>query len=462
MSHESTSADSQVPLREPLSRQLGVASLVAQFVGLAIGSGIFRVPSTVAAQIGSVGGIAIIWVAGAAVAIAGALPIVAMTTALPRTGGSYAFLREAYGPLVGFLYGWVKMLVTGPAGMAAFALVFAEYARAFAPLTDGQVHLVAGGLVLALTAAHVRSVPWGVTLQIVSTAAKVLALAVLAVLIFAFGNSQHGAFAQPIAWSGVSTSSFFLALVGVLWTYSGWNEFTYLAGEVKDPVRSYPRALLIGMAIILSMYLIINAAYLYVLPLPVIAKSTLVATTAATGPLGPRGGAFVAGLVMLSTFGALNASIMASPRVWYAMAHDGLLFRVIGAVHPRNRTPYVALLLNMCLGLVAVFTHSFEQLTRIFVLGRWPFLTLAVASVFVVPRRRPELARLCHAWGYPFVPAAFVLFSVAMLGNEVVSRPANLLPSVGIVVAGIAVYYGSRAVSSWRTVARGATADAAP
>ena len=328
MSHAaSTSADSQLPSREPLSRQLGVVSLVAQFVGLAIGSGIFRVPSTVAAQIGSVGGIAIIWLAGAAVAIAGALPIIAMTTALPRTGGSYVFLREAYGPLVGFLYGWVKMLVTGPAGMAAFALVFAEYIRAFAPLTDGQVHLVAGGLILALTAAHVRSVPWGVALQVASTAAKVLALAVLAVLIFALGNSQHGAFAHPVAWSGVSTSSFFAALIGVLWTYSGWNEFTYLAGEVKDPVRTYPRAFLIGIAIILSVYLVINAAYLYVLPVPVIAKSTLVAATAAAGPLGSRGAAFVAGLVMLSTFGALNASIMASPRVWYAMANDGLLFR---------------------------------------------------------------------------------------------------------------------------------------
>lgn len=455
-----TPTQSQPPA-DRLSRQLGVVSLTALFVGLAIGSGIFRIPSTVAGQVGSVGGMAIIWLAGAAVAMAGALPIVAVTTALPRSGGTYVFLRESYGPLVGFLYGWVKMLVTGPASLAALALIFAEYARAFAPLTDGQVHLVAGALVVALTLANVRSVPWGLTLQTASTAAKVVALAILAVLIFALGDRSHGALTQPIAWSGLTVPSFFTALIAVLWTYSGWLEFTYVAGEVKDPVRTYPRALFAGMAIIVPVYLVINAAYLYVLPVSAIAKSTLVASTAATGPFGSSGAVLVAGLVMLSTFGALNGSIMASPRVWYAMANDGVLFRAIGKVHPRLGTPHVALLLNMSLGLVAVFTHTFEQLTRIFVLGRWPFIVLAVATVFLIPRRRPELAPLCRAWGYPIVPAAFVLFSLAMLGNELLRRPADLLPSIGIVGLGIVVHYGSRAVSAWRTGARSATPDAA-
>jgi basic amino acid/polyamine antiporter, APA family len=207
--------------------------------------------------------------------------------------------------------------------------------------------------------------------------------------------------------------------------------------------------------------LIINAAYLYTLPLPAMAKSTLVAASAASGALGSRGAAFVAALVMLSTFGALNGSIMASPRVWYAMAKDGVFFRSIAAIHPRTGTPYVALLLNMSLGLVAVFTHTFEQLTRIFVLGRWPFITLAVATVFLVPRRHPELAPLCRRLGYPVVPAAFVLFSIAMLGNELVKRPADLLPSLGIVLVGIVVYYGTRAWKGWRTPTQSATPDAA-
>ncbi len=457
-----TTADPQaLPPADRLSRQMGVVSLTALLVGLAIGSGIFRVPSTVAAQVPSVGGVAIIWIAGALVALAGALPIVAVTTALPRSGGTYVFLREAYGPLVGFLYGWVKMLVTGPAALAALALIFAEYMRAFATLSDTQVHLVAGALVVVLTLANVRSLPWGMALQNVSSFAKVVALAILAVLIFALGGSSHGAFAQPVAWSGVTTSSFFTALIAVLFTYTGWMEFTYVAGEVKDPVRTYPRALFAGMAIVVPVYLIINAAYLYTLPLPAMAKSTLVAASAATGALGSRGAAFVAALVMLSTFGALNGSIMASPRVWYAMAKDGLFFRSIASVSARTGTPYVALLLNMSLGLVAVFTHTFEQLTRIFVLGRWPFITLAVATVFIVPRRRPELAPLCRRLGYPVVPAAFVLFSIAMLANELVKRPADLLPSLGIVVVGIVVYNGTRAWNGWRTPAPGVAPEAA-
>ena len=162
---------------------------------------------------------------------------------------------------------------------------------------------------------------------------------------------------------------------------------------------------------------------------------------------------------MLSTFGALNGSIMASPRVWYAMANDGLFFRALGAVHPRNRTPYVALPLNMCLGLIAVFTHTFEQLTRIFVLGRWPFITLAVATVFVVPRRRPELAALCHRLGYPFVPAAFILFSVAMLGNELYRSRRTYCRAWGSWRSASLVFFGSRL---WRLVARSRRATAAP
>lgn len=457
----STTAGPQFPA-ERLTRRIGVVSLTALLVGITIGSGIFRVPSTVASQIGSVGGMAIVWIVGAVVSLAGALPIVAATTALPHAGGAYVFMRESYGRLLAFLYGWFKMVVTNPAGIAAYALVFAEYARAFTPLSDNQVHLVAATLIVVLTAANVGSVPWGVVLQNVSATAKVVALAVLAVLIFTFAGPAHGALAQPISWGGISARGFWTAMIAVLFTYTGWVEFTYVAGEVKDPVRSYPRALFAGLGIVLVVYLAINAAYLYVLPIPAMAKSSLVAATAASGPLGSRGATFVAVLVMVATVGGLNGSIMSNPRVWYAMANDGLLFRPVGAVHPQRGTPYVALLLNMCLGLAGVFTHTFEQLARIFVLGRWPFITLAVATVFIIPRRRPELAQLCRAWGYPVVPAAFVLFSIVMLGNELLKRPADLLPSVGIVLAGVAVYCGARAWNGWRAAAQRAAPGAAP
>jgi APA family basic amino acid/polyamine antiporter len=441
------SSDSQLP-PERLTRQLGVVSLTALLVGVTIGSGIFRVPRTVAGQIGSIGGMAMVWIVGALVSLAGALPLVAVTTALPRSGGAYVFIRESYGRLLAFLYGWFKMLVTGPASIAALALIFAEYARAFAPLSDTQVHLIAAALVVVLTATNLAGVPWGVALQNASTVAKVGALAVLAVLIFAFATPPHGAFAQPVVWSGMSARTFWTALIAVLFTYTGWVEFTYMAGEVKDPVRTYPRALLAGMAIVVVTYLVINAAYLYVLPIPVIAKSSLVAATAAAGPLGSRGATFVAVLVMVSTIGGLNGSIMSNPRVWYAMANDGLFFRSVSAVHARRGTPHIALLLNMCLGLTGVFTRTFEQLARIFVLGRWPFITLAVATVFVIPRRKPELAALCRAWGYPVVPAAFILFSVAMLVSEIARRPGDMIPSLVIIAVGVVVYFASQA---WNT-----------
>jgi APA family basic amino acid/polyamine antiporter len=441
------SSDSQLP-PERLTRQLGVVSLTALLVGVTIGSGIFRVPRTVAGQIESIGGMAMVWIVGALVSLAGALPLVAVTTALPRSGGAYVFIRESYGRLLAFLYGWFKMLVTGPASIAALALIFAEYARAFAPLSDTQVHLIAAALVVVLTATNLAGVPWGVALQNASTVAKVGALAVLAVLIFAFATPPHGAFAQPVVWSGMSARTFWTALIAVLFTYTGWVEFTYMAGEVKDPVRTYPRALLAGMAIVVVTYLVINAAYLYVLPIPVIAKSSLVAATAAAGPLGSRGATFVAVLVMVSTIGGLNGSIMSNPRVWYAMANDGLFFRSVSAVHARRGTPHIALLLNMCLGLTGVFTRTFEQLARIFVLGRWPFITLAVATVFVIPRRKPELAALCRAWGYPVVPAAFILFSVAMLVSEIARRPGDMIPSLVIIAVGVVVYFASQA---WNT-----------
>ena len=441
------SSDSQLPTQR-LTRRLGVVSLTALLVGITIGSGIFRVPSTVATQIGSIGGMAIVWIVGALVSLAGALPIVAATTALPHSGGAYVFMRESYGRLLAFLYGWFKMLVTGPASIAALALVFAEYARAFAPLSDTQVHLVAAALVVVLTATNLAGVPWGVALQNASTVAKVGALALLAVLIFALGTPPHGALAEPVVWAGISTRSFWTALIAVLFTYTGWVEFTYVAGEVRDPVRTYPRALFAGMSIVVVTYIVINAAYLYVLPIPTIAKSSLVAATAASGPLGSRGATFVAALVMVSTIGGLNGSIMSNPRVWYAMANDGLFFRSVSAVHPRRGTPHIALLLNMCLGLTGVFTRTFEQLARIFVLGRWPFITLAVATVFIIPRRKPELAALCHAWGYPVVPAAFILFSVAMLVSEIFRRPGDMIPSLVIIGVGVIVYFASQA---WNT-----------
>ena len=449
--HTVNPADTQAA-PDRLPRQLGVVSMSALLVGITIGSGIFRVPSTVAAQLPSVGGAAIVWLAGSAITLAGALPLVALTATLPRSGGAYVHLREGYGPLIAFLFGWVKLLVTGPSALAALALIFAEYARVFGPLTDHQVQLVAGLLLVLLTAANIRSVSWSAALQNASTLAKVLALVALTLLIFGLGDPTRGAFAQSVDWSGMTARGFWTALIVVLWTYTGWVDFTYVAGEVRDPLRTFPRALTIGMVVILLVYLGINAAYLYVLPIGEMAKSSLVAATAVQGPLGSRGALFVALLVMVSTLGSLNGSILTSPRVFFAMAEDDLFFRSVAAVHPRGRTPYVALGLYMLLGLAGVATRTFEQLAALFVLGAWPFYALAVGAVFTLPRRRPDLAMHYRNPVYLALAAVFLLVSAAMLASATVAHPVEMTISVGILALGVPVYYAWRAVGRRRSI----------
>lgn len=446
---------------ERLSRQLGVVSLTSLLVGIVIGSGIFRVPSTVADQLPSIGGAVTAWLAGAAITLAGGIPLVALTAAHPRSGGAYVHLREGYGPIVAFLFGWVKLLVTGPTALAALALIFAEYARVFAPLTDRQVQIVAGILLVLLTAANVRSVRWSAALQNVSTLAKVVALVALTLLIFSLGDPARGAFAQPIDWGGITARGFWTALIAVLWTYTGWVDFTYVAGEVRDPAHTFPRALAIGMAVVLLVFLGINAAYLYVLPIRDVAKSSLVAATAAQRVLGSRGAAFVAILVMISTLGSLNGSILTSPRVFFAMAEDGLFFRSVAAVRPRGRTPHVALGLYLLLGLAGVATRTFDQLAALFVLGAWPFYALAVGAVFTLPRRRPDLAAYYAKPVYRALAAGFLLVSAAMLVSATVARPGEMAISLGILALGVPAYYAWRALALRRPSATDVVAEPA-
>ncbi|MET0395294.1 MAG: amino acid permease [Longimicrobiaceae bacterium] len=433
-----------------LPRSLGAWSGTALLVGLTIGSGIFRVPGGVAAEVGSVGAVALVWVLGGAVALFGALTFAELATLFPRSGGLYVFLREAYGPLPAFLYGWTELLVTRPASLGALAMIFAEYAGTFAPLGGAGVRVLAAATLVGLSAASWRSVRWGAALQDWTTAAKVLALAGLALVLFALGDPSAGALAvapglAPRTWGG-----FGVALVAVLWAYDGWADTTSMAGEVRDPARVLPRALVGGVLVVVAVYLAANAAYLYVLPLERVAASPLVASEAATAVLGGAGAAVVAALVMLSAFGALNGAVMTGPRILFAMAEDGLFFRPVAAVHPRFRTPYVAVAVTGALGVAYLSLRTFEQLAGAFVLGVWPFYALAVAGVFVLRRRRPDLPRPYRTLGYPVVPGVFLLASVALLVNSLVEQTGLTLFGLGVVAAGVPVFYAWRALSGRR------------
>ncbi|HEX7243533.1 MAG TPA: amino acid permease [Longimicrobiaceae bacterium] len=441
MSAPPPAAAPPMPHDDALPRRLGLWSAVAVLVGSTIGSGIFRVPSTVAQDVGTVGAMAVLWIVGALIALFGALTLAELAALFPRSGGIYVFLREAYGPLPAFLFGWTELLVIRPSALGGIAVLFAEYARTFVPFSEGGVKLVAAAAILLLATANILSVKWGAWVQNVSTAAKALTLVGLAAAAFLFGNGSAGALAAPVEWAPLSWGGFGIALVAVMWAYDGWADLTFMAGEVKDPARTLPRALLGGTLAVIAIYLVVNAAYLYVLPVAEMAGKPLVASDAARAVFGQAGAAIVAAMVMLSAFGALNGSTMTGPRIFFAMADDGLFFRPIAAVHRRFQTPFAAIALAAALGIGYVSIRSFEQLADAFILGIWPFYALAVGAVFLLRRRRPDLPRPYRTAGYPVVPLVFLLASVAMLGNAVVEEPGQTLFGFGIILLGIPVYW---------------------
>jgi APA family basic amino acid/polyamine antiporter len=273
-----------------------------------------------------------------------------------------------------------------------------------------------------------------------ATAGKIAALAGITILAFIFGDFTTGALNGPVSFEPLSWGGFGVALIAVLWAYDGWADLTFIAGEVKDPERTMPRALLMGTGLVVLLYLAINVAYLYVLPIPEMAASKLVAADAATKIFGAVGASVISGAVMLSAFGALNGSTITGPRILYAMAEDGLFFKPIAWVHPKFQTPAAAILLCAALGVGYVSIRTFEQLADSFIIGIWPFYALAVGAVFVLRRRRPDLHRPYKTVGYPFVPIVFLVASILMLGNSVIEQPLSTLFNFGIILLGIPVY----------------------
>lgn len=428
--------------QERLPRKLGLLSATAILVGTTIGSGIFRVPSSVAAEVGTVGAIALLWIVGAVVAVFGALTLAELSALYPRSGGIYVFLREAYGPLPAFLFGWTELLIIRPSALGALAIIFADYTGHFFPgLGTGGERVLAAVAIALLAAANVRSVDWAALLANLTTAAKVLALCGVALLAFVFGDIAQGALSQPIGFSPTSWGGFGVALIAVLWAYDGWADLTFVAGEVKDPERTMPRALLGGVAIIVVIYLLVNLAYLWVMRVDEMAASDLVARDTALRIFGGAGAGVIAALVMLSTFGALNGSTLTGPRILYAMADDGLFFRPIAHVHAKFQTPDFAIILCSLLGIGYVSIRSFERLAGDFILGIWPFYALAVGAVFILRRTRPDLRRPYRTVGYPIVPLVFLIASVLMLGNSLIRDTAPTLLDFGIILFGIPVYY---------------------
>jgi amino acid transporter len=427
-----------------LPRRLGFWSAVAVLVGSTIGGGIFRTPAVIAERVPAAGPMFGVWVLGGLLALCGALTYAELAGLFPRSGGVYVYIREGFGRLPAFLFGWTELVLIRASALGAISTPFAEYLLRSVgrdpalPANAGLVHYVAAAAIALTAALNYYGVRWSALVLNLTTAAKYGALLLLVVLAFFVGRGDVAHFGVP---AGPLTPGLFgLALVSVLWAYDGWGDLSFVGGEVKDPERNLPRALVVGTAAIIAIYLLVNAAYLYLLPLDRMARSPLVAADAAQVVLGQFGIGAVSVVVMLATFSTLVGSILTAPRIFFAMADDGLFFRAVAKVHPRHQTPSSAIVLTACLGVGFVLLRTFEQLADQFVVAIFPFYALAAAAVFVLRRRQPDRPRPVRVLGYPVVPLLFVLATFVILGNALWSHPRETGFAFLIILLGAPVY----------------------
>jgi APA family basic amino acid/polyamine antiporter len=414
-------------------------SYVALTVSMIIGSGIFRSPASVASAAGSVEAILAVWAVGGFITICLGLCLAELAAMLPQSGGLYVYMREAFGPGMAFIFGWTFMLIN-PASWAAIAVIFGDYLTPFLRLPPEASRWVATGGIIAVCLINFVSVRYTSALLKLISPAKVIALLAIALGVFILGDPGAGAFAGPHL-AAPSVNAFGVALVAVLWPYEGVAASCAAAGEARDPGRTLPRAIVISVLVIAALYITVNVAYLWVLPVDKIAGAPLVAADAMRTVVGPSGFALIAGCAVLTTVGALLSTATADPRVFFAMAKDRLFFQVLGRVNPRFKTPDVAILLSAALAIAYVWVRTFEQLASSFVLGMWVFYGIAVVGLIRMRFTRPEQERPYRVWLYPVTPIVFLLGTALLIGNSLFSDPTLVMWNVVLMLAGLPVYF---------------------
>jgi amino acid transporter len=431
--------------RAQLERRLGFWGAIGLVIGVTIGSGIFRTPASIAARVPDPAAILLVWLVGGLISLAGALSVAELAATFPQTGGWYVYLREGWGRLAGFLFGWSELVLIRASANGAIATVFSEYllrSLGYEPAEPGRTaDYLAAGAIVGAAAINIRGVRIGAAIAGVSSIAKFAALILLVAASLLLGGGAGASVSNfAVAGGSVEPGLFGLALISVLWAYDGFADVSFVAGEVRDPHRTLPRAIVAGTLAIIGIYVATNAAYLYVSPAAAIAQSPLIAADTMQALFGRAGVAFVSVVVTISTLGTLVAIMLSAPRVFFAMAEDGHFFRVVARVHPRYGTPHVAIGLSAALGVLFVLTRTFEQLADTFVLSIWPFYGLAVAGLYRVRWRRQDAPRPYSVPGYPLVPAVFVGAVVYLVANAVVADPLWTGVTLAIVLAGIPVY----------------------
>jgi APA family basic amino acid/polyamine antiporter len=447
-----------------LIRQLGLFDSTMILIGIVIGSGIFLTTGIMAKSIPSPGLILLAWLVGGLMTLAGALTYAELGAAMPEAGGQYIYLKQAFGSLVGFLFGWIVFLVYMTGGIAALAVGFAEYFSRFFPglgtgkflfvipinlfktsfqysLSYGQI--VAIIVIVLLSMFNYIGLGFGKTIQNIFTIIKIGIVLVFIILGLTIGTGAPGEiFIQPEGFSfSQIVMGFGIALVAVSWAFDGWNNVNFTAGEIKQPERNLPLALILGTLGITMLYLLVNIVYFYALPIQKMIGVVRIAEQATDSLLGGTAAGLVSVAIIISIFGSLNGSILTGPRVYYAMAKDGLFFQRVATIHPRFRTPAFAIVIQCLWSCLFALSGTFEQLITFVMVVSIMFWIAATVSVFTLRKKYPDLPRPYKTWGYPFIPIIFIIASSGILINALIEKPVESLAGVGITLIGIPVHY---------------------
>ena len=466
---------------DQLKRTLGLKAAISIVIGSVIGSGIFMKPALMAEQLGSPLLLVSVWIVAGLITLMGALSNAEVASMFPETGGSYVYLKQMYGNAFAFLYGWAAFAVFNTAGVASIAYVFSQYASYFVhlpsfniatehavffhipfigniyPLENAGIKALTILLVLVFTMVNYISVRFSGALQLLMTALKVAALFLLitGILFSGHGNWSNVVTSSPLKPGGTPLfNAYIAAIAGAFWAYDGWNNITFVGGEINNAQRNIPKSLFIGLLTIITIYSLVNLSYEYVLPIQIMSKSGFVASDAAKAAWGAVGGALIALMVMLSTLGTANGNILSVARVTFAMHEESTWFNWAGKVQPRFKTPGNALVLNAIWTIVLIITGSFDILTDMVVFVSWFFYGSTALGVFVLRKKMPHHPRAYKVWGYPVVPLFFVLFTafflVFTLYKDISYYQRGTVPVINsllgtvITCIGIPVYYLSR------------------
>ncbi len=458
-------------------RTLGFWVALSIVIGGVIGSGIFKNPASMAAELQSGFWLIMVWVIAGVVSMFGALTNAEIAGMIPATGGQFMFYKKVFGNFTGFMYGWAAFFVIQSGSAASITYVFSEYTSTlinlprfdavteksillhipyvgdFFPLENFGVKALTIAVIWLLTLINVRGASMGGRVQVLFTGLKLFAMVFIVGMVFGWGGSAHAvssAITDPIPIEGITLAAFMAAIGGAFWGYDGWNNLTFVAGEVKNPQRNIARALFWGLIVVIAVYVIINLAYLYVLDINSMSKSVLVATDAVATVTG-KAVIIVALAIMISTFGASNGTIMSSARIYFAMAREGLFFKSVGKLHPKFETPAISLIWAAVWSSVLVLSGTFDMLTGMLIFVAWIFYALSAVSVIILRVREPKAERPYKVWGYPIIPLIFIAFSlvflVVTLNNDINDYQAgktqvvNSVFGLVIVATGIPFYF---------------------